>query len=430
MLDILGPRHSFEGGLFLPDHKSQTAKQATQTLKAVGELRIPLSYTRQQAFDCLVRPGQRVLRHQRLSQPLAPEGAPVFAPTSGTIREICPVRTVHEGMIDGLVLEADGKDETTADDLRWHSDSLSEVLFETGVVCPANGVPAHVLLRQAIRAGVTDLIVNAVESEPFLTAELRTLVEHTGRLIDTTCEMADAIGVSRVIFAAPYRHRRVIKNLEAEAAGRHVEIAALAHKYPQCHPHILVKTLLDREVPPGASLLDMEVLVLSLGMIRAAGEALWRHQPCTDVVMTVAGDGVEHAGTFRVPIGTPLRRVAEAAGGSWGPLCISGGPFTGRQIEHDDAVVSFNTQALLLLTATQKPTSTACVHCGWCVEDCPVGLDPVWLTSREAPRSGTYREEVNACIDCALCTYVCPSQIPLAAQIREAREQLNVRTGN
>jgi electron transport complex protein RnfC len=422
LLDILGPRHSFEGGLFLPDYKSVTARQPIQTLATRSPLHVPLTLRGDLPTECIVREGQRVLRHQRLSSPLTEDAVPVHAPTSGVITKISPVQTVCDGLLPGVMIEPDGSSEAAPNDPRWQSDSIVVQLSETGVACPLPRAPAASILRQAMHTGVSDLIINAMETEPYLTADLRTLVEETGRLMDTACEFADALGVSRVLFAAPYRHSRLIKRLEGEAIGRHVEIAALAHKYPQCHPHVLIKTLLDREVPPGGGPLDVETLVLPLAMIRNSAEALWRCRPVSDVVMTVAGDAVERPGTYRVPIGTSLKQVAHAAGADRARVSIWGGPLTGVSVESDSAVVTADTIALLLFNRIHELSTTPCIHCGWCVEDCPVGIDPVWLTSSEATAALTYREELHACIDCGLCTYVCPSQLPLAAEIRQARD--------
>src|SRR5262249_5786174 len=118
----------------------------------------------------------------------------------------------------------------------------------------------------------------------------------------------------------------------------------------------------------------------------------------------------------------PLKQVAHAVGADRARVSIWGGPLTGVYVEAENAVVTADTFALLLFHRPQELTTTPCIHCGWCVEDCPVGIDPVWLTSGEAPAAPTYRDELQACIDCGLCTYVCPSQLPLAADIRNARQ--------
>jgi Na+-translocating ferredoxin:NAD+ oxidoreductase RnfC subunit len=61
-----------------------------------------------------------------------------------------------------------------------------------------------------------------------------------------------------------------------------------------------------------------------------------------------------------------------------------------------------------------------------CEKVCPVGLLPQIMhryiyrdALEEAKKMG-----IAACIDCRLCTYVCPSKIELADQFAKARAQI------
>ncbi len=424
LLNLLGPRRGFDGGLFLPDNKSVTARRPIETLAVAAPLHVPLQVRQDLPTAPLVKPGERVLRGQRLSQPTTVEAVPVHAPTSGAITGFGRVWTAHDGFLPCAVLEPDGRDEEYHHPWDWDGESFFAQLAEHGVVCPQPRGPAHTIVRQATMAGVTHLIVNAMETEPYLTADLRTIVEEPGRVVDATCEFADALGIHRVILAIPYRHRRVTRRIEAEAAGRFVEVVPLAGRFPQCHPTILIKTLLDREVPPGGSGLDVGVLVLPLAMVRAAAEAIFDNRPMTHVLLTMAGEAISRPGTYRVAIGTPVRHLAERLGAT-GPLArvVCGGPLTGVALTHEDAVVTADMTALLFFSRTEDQNPIPCIHCGWCVEDCPVGLDPPDLVQLESQPNCTADDltRLKACIQCGLCSYVCPASLPLSQTIQRTR---------
>lgn len=353
-----------------------------------------------------------------------PDAVPVHAPTSGKITGLGRIWTANDGYLPCATLEPDGRDEWLREPWDWVGESFFAQLAERGIMCPKPRAPGHVVVRQATAAGVTDLIVNAMETEPYLTADLRTIVEEPGRVVDATCEFADALGIHRVILAIPYRHRRVTRRMEAEAAGRFVDVVPLASRYPQCHPTMLIKTLLDREVPPGGSGLDVGVLVLPLMMVRAAAEAIFDNRPMTQVLLTIAGDALAKPGTYRVAIGTPIAHLAQRLG-TIGPMfrVVCGGPLTGVALAHEDAVVTADMTALLFLGRETERNPIPCIHCGWCVEDCPVGLDPPELVQLESHPS-LDREgltQMNACIDCGLCSYVCPASLPLSQTIERTR---------
>ena len=426
LVDLLGPRRAFEGGLFLPEQKSVTARRPIETLGVTGTLRVPLTVRRDLPTVPAVVVGDCVLQGQRLSCSASRDAVPVHAPVSGRIVELGRVWTAPDGYLPCVTLEPDGRNEAVPQIQSWEDESFIVQLAEKGVMCSRPRAPLHVVVQEAVAAGATDLIVNAMETEPYLTADLRTLVEAPGRLIDATCELADALGVSRAILALPFRHRHVVKRLQSEAHARHIEIAPLANPYPQCDPVMLVRALLEREVSPGGTVLDEGAVVLPLSAVRHAADALLDDRPMTHTVMAVAGDAVDRSGTYRVAVGTPIRRLAEQVG-LVAPVAkaVCGGPLTGITIEREDTVITAETTALLLFATAPLAKPVPCVHCGWCVEDCPVGLDPSAMMRLESKPAFTDTElsHVRACVDCALCSYVCPSELPLAQTIVRLRTQ-------
>ncbi len=429
LLNLLGPREGFDGGLFLPDFKQATARRPIENVTPTDRLFVPLQVAASMETKVDVRPGDEVLRGQRLSTPTSAASVPAHAPTSGVIVELGRFWTAREGYLPCAVIDPDGREQSCTRSRTWTEDSFVAQLADRGVICPSPLMPAHELIRRASSAGVTELIINAMETEPYLTADLRSVVEQPGRLLDATGELADALGVHRVVFALPYRHRRVVKRIQSEAHGRHIEIAPLSNRYPQCQPNLLVKTILDREVPPGGTVLDVDAVVVPLAMIRMAADAIISDSPVTHALVTVAGDAVERAGTYRVPVGMTIRQLA-ARVGLLSPVrqAVWGGPLTGISLTRDDAVVTVDTVAVLLFSETRHSSPVPCIRCGWCVEDCPVGLDPAALVQLE-PAASTNADtmaQLKTCLDCGLCSYVCPAALPLAATIQRSRERLPV----
>ena len=423
---LLGPRSAFDGGLFLPEHKSLLARRPIQTLHADGPLFVPLTLRRELATEPVVKAGDVVLRGQVLARAADDVSISVHAPAAGRITALDRAWTVEDGFLPCAVLEPDGSGAGAPQHQGWDEESIIVQLAECGVICDMPRAPLHVVLREAIAAGVTDLIVNGMETEPYLSADLRTLVEQPGRVIDATCDLADALGAARAIVAVPYRHRRVVRRLRSETAHRFVEVAALANPYPQCHPVTLVKAVLDREVAPGGSPLGVGAIVLPLAAVRRAADALISDLPTTHALVTIAGDAVEHAGTYRVPIGTPLRRLAERLGMHVpAAQAIYGGPLTGRPLGDPSAVVVADTKALLLFSRAERPKPVPCIRCGWCIEDCPVGIDPPSLMRLEVEPSCSDLQltALSACIECGLCSQVCPSRLPLAETIMRNRRR-------
>ena len=110
---------------------------------------------------------------------------------------------------------------------------------------------------------------------------------------------------------------------------------------------------------------------------------------------------------------------------------LLGGPLTGTAIaDPSRTVVTQTTQAVLLMSRKPPLRTTGCIRCGWCVSGCPVGGNPIaTLDALEAnPPRALPHPAVHRCIDCGVCSAVCPSHLPLAQAARTARMRLAHRT--
>ena len=162
-------------------------------------------------------------------------------------------------------------------------------------------------------------------------------------------------------------------------------------------------------------------------MVRAA---LLEGQPVTHRAVTVSGGAVARPRNLWVPIGTPLRCLLESAGGlkEEPAIILTGGPMTGTVQTDLEAPVVKNTNALLCLTKQEHggadQPETVCVRCGHCVSSCPMNLNPAFVyravrmgETRPACLSSIWRTAWSA----AAASYICPSHIPLADLVRQAR---------
>jgi Na+-translocating ferredoxin:NAD+ oxidoreductase subunit C len=358
----------------------------------------------------------------------------IRAPTSGTVRGVVHVETGDAWDVPAVEIVPDGHEEwAPAREPIGDSPTLEEVLerlADRGIRAgDAFGLAGGDLCDLAGQRSLRHLIINAMESEPFLTAEYRLLLEQGSLLVRTARLLGRLLHVERTVVAADRAKPYLLREARALAHGTPVKVISLHNKYPQGATPLLVHSLLRQEIPYGGTSVNLGALVLDVSAVHAIGAALFLGRPWVSRVMTVSGGAVERPGNYDVPFGTSIRSLAAHVGvRSDVERVVLGGPMTGRAVSSLDVVTTRWTKAVLLLSSGQVRLRQPgpCIRCGWCLEDCPVGLDPPSLL--EAVETGRVQDIAglwpHACLGCGICSYVCPADLPLAEGVARARTRV------
>ena len=269
------------------------------------------------------------------------------------------------------------------------------------------------------------LIINGVECEPYLTADHRVMLEKAEEIIIGVQVLMKATDVKRAIIGIENNKKDAIAHLQeiaAKALG--IEICPLQVKYPQGGEKQLIQATTGRAVPSGALPIAVGAVVQNIGTALAVYEAVMKHKPLIERVVTITGKSVKHPGNYLCRIGTPISKLIEAAGGIPADTAkvIGGGPMMGRTMVNIDSPVLKGTSGVLLINgreAARKPVRN-CIRCSKCVSVCPMGLEPYLLAKLSTFNllERLEEEKVMDCIECGSCSFTCPSARPLLDYIR------------
>jgi len=94
-----------------------------------------------------------------------------------------------------------------------------------------------------------------------------------------------------------------------------------------------------------------------------------------------------------------------------------------------DAIIATGELTVLAAASHARPPAAACLRCAWCVEACPVQIHPAGLleAAQQQDPELADRYGLQSCIECGICSYVCPSRLPLLPAIRTMIEERGSR---
>lgn len=363
----------------------------------------------------------------------------VHSSVSGKVNKIDAVVDASGYRRPAIFVDVDGEDvweesiDRSADlvTLEGHDELTAEEIvrrIKVGGIVGMGGAtfPCHVKLTPPKGSKAECVIVNAVECEPYLTADHRLMLEKPDEILVGLTLVMKAVGVDRGYIGIENNKRDAIALLSEKAksyAG--VEVVPLKVKYPQGGEKQLIAAVIGREVPaPPALPINVGAVVQNVGTVFAIYEAVMKNKPLFERVITVTGKGLKEPSNLLARIGTPMSQLIEECGGlpdGTGKV-IGGGPMMGKALMNTDVPVCKGSSGLLLMGEREahRGVSQPCIRCAKCVGACPMGLEPYLLATASAQRKFDVAEanDVTSCIECGSCQFTCPSVRPLLDNIR------------
>ncbi|MDJ0976845.1 MAG: electron transport complex subunit RsxC [Planctomycetota bacterium] len=429
----------FRHGVHPPDSKTLTESLRTKRMPFPDEVVLPLSQHAGNPAKLLVQVGDHIERGDMIAAADGFISAPIHASASGVVEEIGLWPHPNGGYQDAVRIRVDPYSAQVPRARllpEWEGLSpkeLVDVVRDAGVVGLGGAAfPTYVKLMPREDTDIEVLVVNGCECEPYLTTDHRTMADFPERVHLGIRIMMKCLGVPRALIGIEKNKPDAIEAIRKTCPDDlDVEVLPLTVKYPQGAEKMLIKALLDREVPSGGLPLDVGVVVQNVASIATIAEAFETGLPLIERIVTVTGEGVAKPANLIVPVGTKLIDLINACGGLTKKAreVVLGGPMMGTAVSNLDAPVLKGTTGVVVLTARQirAQRQYPCIRCGHCLDACPVFLNPQKLGNLAmAGRHQEMQDEhhLRDCMLCGCCSYVCPSNIPLSQLFGASRAAL------
>jgi electron transport complex protein RnfC len=440
---------TFRHGVHPEGHKELTSGKPIERIPVPDEVILHLSQHLGAPSRPVVAVGQKVARGQLVAEADGFVSVPLHASITGTVVAIEKRHHPSGRMTDAVVIARDPASAQTLYDehpIPWRDLTTEQLIAEiqSGGFVGLGGAafPTHVKLVVPEGKRVQFFLVNGAECEPYLTSDHRVMIEWADSIALGTEIVMRVLGAQKATIGVEDNKEDAMAALNAALPeSLPCDVMALRTKYPQGAEKMLVKAVLDREIPSGKLPIDAQVIVSNVGTVAEIGERFAFGQPLIERVVTVTGPAVRNPSTLLVPVGTPLSRVLAHCGGLTEDArqVIFGGPLMGTPQQYLEVPILKGTSGILCLREAQVEVRREypCIRCSSCLDACPVFLNPsaLGMLARVGRHDDMLAFHILDCMECGACSYVCPSNIASAcprascasaprARRRSPREQL------
>lgn len=376
--------------------------------------------------------------HVYLGQLIAKEGegrvsSPIHASVSGT------VSAVSEKSVS---IKSDGKMEKDPEMKAPKLETLDDFLDgcrRSGIVGLGGAAyPLHGKWEALRKNKIETILINGAECEPYCTADNRTMVEDAEHIKQGIEILKRFAGSKEYVIGIEENKPEAIAHLtEVFKDDTAIIVKPLKSVYPQGAKQVLLWNATGKVVAAGQRLASLGVIITNVTTLAKMARFFETGMPLVDKCISVDGSAVKNPKNIIVPIGTSMEYCFEQCGGfkTQPGRVLDGGPMMGRAVASLDEPVVKATSALVAMDLKDSVViePTACLHCGKCVEACPLNLNPVEfaraldIDDEDEREAILKKEDVAQCMECGCCAYVCPAHRPLVANNRAGKKFMRGR---
>lgn len=349
---------------------------------------------------------------------------PIHASVSGVVEGIEEHTCYNGSKVKCLVIKNNFKkiEEVINDKIDNHTKKQFIEILKNGGIRGLGGADFPTYVKYD-NNNIKYLLINAVECEPYITADYMLMKEKTEEILECIDAIMKINKISKAYIAVKKNNKEIIDILN-NSIGTYPNI--ILKKVPNLYPMGWEKNLVKYILHKDYKGLPIEVgaVVDNVSTIYAIYELLKYNHPLTKRIITVTGDMVKKPTNVLVRIGTNMQEVLDILDyKKRKAIIIAGGPMMGSMIDTNDLVASSSLNNILVLKENLENTQI-CLRCGKCSSVCPVKLSPVMIKDNINDLEMLKSLEPTRCIECGLCSYICPAKILVRNYVVEAKKKV------
>ncbi len=174
-------------------------------------------------------------------------------------------------------------------DCNFSSEEIIKKIADAGIVGLGGACfPTQVKLTPPPTAKAECIIINAVECEPYLTADHQLMLEHAEEIMVGVSILMKAVKVNKAYIGIENNKPDAIELMAKVASGyAGIAVVPLKVRYPQGGEKQLIDAVISRQVASGALPISVGAVVQNVGTAFAVYEAVQKNKPLFERVVVL-----------------------------------------------------------------------------------------------------------------------------------------------
>jgi electron transport complex protein RnfC len=352
---------------------------------------------------------------------------PILSPVSGTVVDIKTCTYLNGETVPCVVIENDKlekvvKKELVKDITIYSKEEFVELLRKCSVT-GMGGSDFPTFLKY--KCDLNTLVVNAVECEPYITADAM-LVKLKADILLETIDAIMKINKIKKCYIAYKENNSVVKDAFLEYIGKYkkIELSHVKNMYPMGWERHIIKSVLNIEYDKYPS--EKGIVINNVSTIFAIYKALKYQRNISKRLVTITGEGFTDPVNVLAKVGAKMNTIVKKIGKYKGSELkfIAGGPMMGNSLSKDNVVVTNALGAITILEHVEDEINE-CMGCGRCLKVCPANICPIFILESINDKEKLKKLHPEKCIECGACSYICPSKIGLRDAVKIAKKKVS-----
>lgn len=439
----------------IPGRRDLSSAAEIIVFNKADEVSIALTNNLSNKYELYVNDGDQVKKGQKIGMILGTFEIPVHSSVSGTVVGVKRVTTSSGRPSPCIIIKNDFNDDldTSLEPIKdinsVSKEDLVQRIKDAGIVgMGGGGFPTYVKYNSP--ANIETVVLNSVECEPYITADYRLIKEETLKVVKGVEVFQKAAGAKNSVIVIKEDKKELIDKINETLKGfPTITLSTVPDVYPAGWERYIVEKVFDKKYDRLPS--EAGLVINNTGSAKAAYDAVYEGMPLIERFVTFSGEGFKNPGNVIIPVGAKAKDIIELIGDysdQYDTIALlGGGPMMGKSLRNEDFSLQRNDTSVLAIPQvdTKKKISNffgvvteifkysyegyeqICFRCGKCVDNCPTELSPVLIKDAAKAKDKELANKLNAkaCIECGLCSYVCPSNIEITDWVRRGKRLAN-----